>query len=345
MTGVGLVRIDPGEESDLPSVQPARRSRLSAEALRWLHDSVPKQTYYAYKREWDKFVRWCEYHEVSPVPVLTDHLTNWVADRCTKGNSQTVIEQGISAVVFFHENYYNVAKRHMPDRRDAWRILAGYRRMLIESGWRPDEAATYTIEQLRAMSATLPDGTALGIRDRAGLLLATGAFARRSQLVGLDIGDVHFTHGKVVMTIVKSKEDQRARGRRLVIEPGAHPLSDAVGALRAWVNVLASKGIRSGPLFRQMRKTSFGYKILDYRLEGEWLGRVVKHAVRDVGITAPSGRTYRAHSTRASGATMAFRAGRPSMQVAEHGGWSVKGTQVHRYNRPEEQESVTEGLM
>lgn len=341
-----LVRIDPDEESDVPSAQlPARRSRLSPEATQWLHDSVPKQTFSAYKREWDKFVKWCEYNDVNPVPVLTDHLTNWVAARCSAGNSQTVIEQGIAAVVFFHENKYNVAKRHMPDRQDAWRIVAGYRRLLIESGWRPDEAATYTIEQLRAMSATLPGGTALGVRDRAGLLLATGAFARRSQIVGLDIGDVRFTRGKVVMTIAKSKEDQKARGRQVVVDPGAHPMSDAVGALREWVNVLSAKGIHSGPLFRQMRKTSFGYRILDYRLEGEWLGRVVKCAVLEAGITAPSGRTYRAHSTRASGATMAFGAGKPSMQIAEHGGWSVKGTQVHRYNRPEGQESVTEGLM
>lgn len=340
-----LVRIDPDEESDVPSVQPVRRARLSAEALKWLHDSVPKQTYYAYKREWDKFVRWCEYHEVNPVPVLTDHLTNWVADRCTNGHSQTVIEQGISAVVFFHENYYNVAKRDMPDRSDAWRIVAGYRRMLIASGWRPDEAATYTVDQLRAMCSTIPGDTALGIRDRAGLLLATGAFARRSQLVGLDMGDVRFTRGRIVMFIAMSKEDQRAHGQHRVIDPGSHPLSDPVEALRAWVNVLSAKGIRSGPLFRQMRKTTFGYTILDYRLEGEWLGRVVKHAVREAGITAPSGRTYRAHSTRASGATMAFRAGKPSTAIAQHGGWSLNGTQHHKYNRPEDQESVTEGLL
>jgi integrase len=341
-----LVRIDPDEESDAPSAQlPARRSRLSANAWQQLFDSVPTQTYNAYKREWGKFLAWCEYNDINPVPVLTDHLTNWVADRCTAGHSQTVIEQGISAVVFFHKNVHNVAERHMPDREDCWRIVAGYRRRLIESGWRPDEAATYTIEQLRAMSATLPGDTALGIRDRAGLLLATGAFARRSQIVGLDIADIHFTHGKVVMTIAKSKEDQRARGRRLVVDRGAHPMSDAVWALRRWVNVLSSKGIHSGPLFRQMRKTSFGYTVLDYRLEGDWLGRVVKCATLEAGITAPSGRTYRAHSTRASGATMAFRAGKPSMMIAEHGGWSVKGTQVHRYNRPEEQESVTEGLM
>lgn len=340
-----LVRIAPDEEYDVPSVQPPRRSRLSAEALKWLHESVPKETYYAYKREWDKFTRWCEYHEVNPVPVLTDHLTNWVADRCTKGNSQTVIEQGISAVVFFHKNYYNVAERNMPDREDAWRILAGYRRQLIENGWRPDEAATYTIEQLRAMSATISQDTALGVRDRAALLLATGAFARRSQIIGLDMGDAHFTDGKIVLTIAKSKEDQRARGRRVTIDPGEHPMSDAVGALRAWVNLMHFRSVREGPLFRQMRKTSYGHTILDYRMDGEWLGRIVKRAIRDAGITAPSGRTYRAHSTRASGATMAFRAGKPSAAIAAHGGWSPKGTQHHTYNRPEDQESVTEGLM
>lgn len=348
MTGAQIVRIAYSEESDEPSAQlPARRTRLTGEAKDWLHRSVPKQTYQAYKREWVKFLAWCEQRDINPVPVLTDHLTNWVADRCTAGNSQTVIEQGISAVVFFHKNYYNVAERHMPDREDSWRIVAGYRRMLIESGWRPDEAATYTIEQLRTMVATIPGGTALGIRDRAGLLLATGAFARRSQLVGLDIGDIHFNRGKVVLYVAKSKEDQRARGRNVVVDPGAHPMSDAVGALREWVNTLSSRGIRDGPLFRQVRRntTPLNYGILDYRLEGEWLGRVVKAAIADAGITAPSGRTYRAHSTRASGATAAFRVGKPSMQIAQHGGWSVKGTQVHRYNRPEDQESVTEGLM
>jgi integrase len=235
----------------------------------------------------------------------------------------------------------------MPDRRDAWRVLAAYRRQLIDAGWRPDEAATYTVKQLRAMTATLPDG-ALGVRDKAALLVATGAFARRSQLVGLDIGDVRFTRGKIVLYIARSKEDQKGKGRSLVIDPGAHPASDAVGALRDWVNLLSSRGIHTGPLFRRMwaNTTPLGYSIREDRLDAEWLGRyVVKKAVLAAGISAPSGRTYRAHSTRASGATMAFRAGKPSVAIARHGGWSEKGTQHHSYNRPEDQESVTEGLM
>jgi len=341
-----LVRIDPDEESDRPSVQlPVRRTLLSGEARGWLHRSVPKQTYAAYWREWQKFLGWCRPRAIDPVPVLTDHLTNWVADRCSAGHSQTVIEQGISAVVFFLENQYNVVEKDMPDRRDAWRIVAGYRRMLIASGWRPDEAATYTVRQLRTMVSTLPADTALGIRDRAALLLATGAFARRSQLVGLDIPDIRFTEGRIIMNIAMSKEDQRARGRQIVIDRGAHPLSDPVAAVRLWVDHLASRGVHDGPLFRRLSKTSFGYRILDYRLDGEWVGRLVKAVIADADITAPSGRTYRGHSPRASGATIAFRARKPSMAIAHHGGWSVKGTQVHRYNRPEGQESVTKGLM
>lgn len=323
----------------------ARRTKLTPLAAKWLHDSVPKQTFEAYSREWVKFLDWCERRDVQQVPVESDHLTNWVAERVTAGDSQSAIKQGISAVVFFHANYYNVDEKEMPDRRDAWRILGAYRRKLIDEGWRPDEAATYNIGQLRAMTATLPTDSPLGIRDRAGLLLATGAFARRSQLVGLDRKDIHFTKGRVVLFIARSKEDQKARGRHVVIDPGSHPLSDPVSALRDWIEVLDSKFVREGPVFRRLSKTSFGYKVLPYRLDGEWLGRVVKTAISEASITAPSGRTYRAHSTRASGATMAFRARKPSMMIADHGGWSRTGTQVHQYDRPEERASVTEGLM
>lgn len=341
MTGQ-ILRIAHSEESDALSALPEVRTQLTRSAKEWLIRSVPKETFFAYQREWYKFIGWCREHDVQHLPVFSDHLTNWVAHRCDAGDSQSAIKQGISAVVFFHDQY----KQPKPERRDAWRVLGAYRRQLIDSGWRPDEAATYTIAQLRAMTATLPD-TALGVRDKAALLVATGAFARRSQLVGLDIGDIEFTRGKIVLFIARSKEDQRAKGRKLAIDPGAHPASDAVGALRDWVDLLSFRGIHTGPLFRRMwaNTTPLGYSIKDNRLNGEWLGRVVKTAILDAGISAPSGRTYRAHSTRASGATMGFRARKPSVAIARHGGWSEKGTQHHTYNRPEDQESVTEGLM
>lgn len=339
MTTIDLDRLDDAHDRMLLE----RRTHLSESAIRWLHASVPKETFAAYQREWLKFLAWCEMYDVSPLPVTSDNLASWVASRCDAGNSVSIIEQGISAVVFFHDG----AKVRKPNRDDSWRIVGAYRRQLIESGWRPDEAATYTIEELREMSAALGGRGALTIRDRAALLIATGAFARRSQLVGLDIGDIRFTRGKVVLYIARSKEDQQARGRHIPIDPGGHPLSDAVTALRDWYSVLSSRGIRSGPLFRRMWQTSPGlYTIKDgHRLDGRWLGHVVRVAAKGAGISALSGRTYRAHSTRASGATMAFRARKPTVLIAQQGGWSLKGTQVHKYNRPEDQESVTEGLM
>lgn len=338
-----LVRIAHSEESDEASGLLERRTHLSASAIEWLHKSVPKETFAAYQREWIKFLAWCDAYNVDPLPVSSDNLASWVASRCDAGHSISIIEQGISSVVFFHDG----AKVRKPNRDDSWRIVGAYRRDLIRSGWRPDEAATYTIEQLRAMSTTLGQQGALTIRDRAALLTATGAFARRSELVGLDIGDIRFANGKLILFIALSKTDQQGRGRDVKIAPGAEPLSDAVAAMREWVNVLSSRGIRSGPLFRRMWRTSPGlYTIKDgHRLDGRWLGRLVRMAAKGAGISAPSGRTYRAHSTRASGATMAFRARKPTVQIAEHGGWSLKGTQVHRYNRPEDQDSVTEGLM
>lgn len=336
-----IVRIAHSEEFDEESTLLERRTHLSESAIRWLHASVPKETFAAYQREWLKFLAWCEVYDVSPLPVTSDNLASWVASRCDAGHSISIIEQGISAVVFFHDG----AKKRKPNRDDSWRIVGAYRRALIDSGWRPDEAATYTIEQLRAMTATIPGDTAMGIRDRSALLNATGAFARRSQLVGFDLPDCHFVSGKLDLFIARSKEDQQARGRHVIIDPGMDPMSDAVGATRAWVNVLSSKGIYTGALYRRMWKTSFGYKIGEDRLDGRWLGRLVKKATFDAGISAPSGRRYRAHSTRASGATAAFRAGKPSAAIARHGGWSEKGTQHHSYNRPEDQESVTEGLM
>jgi integrase len=308
-----------------------------------LRESVPVETFKAYKREWRKFLTWCLDNGVRPVPVSSDDLTNWIAERCDLGHSLSIIEQGLSAVVFFQDQY-DVPKKHMPNRDDAWRVVGAYRRQLVEAGWRRDEAATYTIDELRRMSATIGHDV-LGIRDRAALLVATGAFARRSQLVGLDCGDVRFTRGKVVLYIAKSKEDQRARGRHLVIDPGSHPLSDAVSALRLWVDTLETRGQFEGPLFRRLVSTGVTHKVLPYRMDGAWLGRVVKNAALAAGLSAPSGRRYRAHSTRASGATMAFRARKPTTEIARHGGWSLKGTQVHLYNRPEDQASVTEGLM
>lgn len=81
------------ERHDDPVVLSGRRTRLSASARQRLLDSVPKETFKAYTREWGKFLKWCELREINPLRVSSDDLTNWVSERCDAGNSISIIEQ------------------------------------------------------------------------------------------------------------------------------------------------------------------------------------------------------------------------------------------------------------
>lgn len=334
--------------------QPVKRSGLSERARKDLQDTVPDETLTAYKREWAKFVEWCELRDVIAVPVSSDNLTNWVSERCHEGHSESIIKQGISAVVFFHDQDPQVTAKMMPDRRDAWRVLKGYRRKLVDAGWRPDEAATFTVEQLRAMCRAMPDGgpyLGSALRDKVILLVGTSGYLRRSVLARLRMDDVLFTDGGDARVFVaRDKTDQRSKGAWKLIpkgrpepEPGSE--SDPVKALREWKEYLQALGVREGVLLRHFKKTGTGEWLTDKPIAPKYVGTVVRRWTKKVGIEAPSGRRYRAHSLRASGATVAFSARRPAVQIAREGGWAERGTQVYQYNRPEDNDSAMRGIL
>src|SRR5690349_24485037 len=91
------------------------------------------------------------------------------------------------------------------------------------------------------MVDTLPAST-LGVRDRALLLLGFAGAFRRSELVGLDIGDVRQTADGLVVTIRRSKTDQEGAGREVGIPYGSTPATCPVRAVRGWLDVRAIAG-------------------------------------------------------------------------------------------------------
>ena len=56
-----------------------------------------------------------------------------------------------------------------------------------------------------------------GMRDRALLLIGFSGALRRGELVGLDVEDIHFTDGGVLLHLDRSKTDQEAKGREIAI--------------------------------------------------------------------------------------------------------------------------------
>lgn len=337
MTELAPVRLD---------AQPVRRRGLSSRARQMLQESVPEETLRAYKREWIKFLDWCADRDVVPVPVSTDNLTNWVAERCVAGHSESIIKQGISAVVFFHDQHPLVSPKLMPDRDDAWRLVRHHRQKLIDSGWRPEQAATLTVPQLREVCAAMPDGQGSTLRDRVILTVGTAGYMRRSVLARLKISDIIFTDdGHAWAFVARDKADQRSKGHWRKIPRGKHAMSDPVAALREWKEYLAVHGFREGPLLRAFQRVATGEVLTPKPIHPHFVNIVVKRRVAAIGLEAPSGRKFTGHTVRATGATIAFDAKRPAVQIAQEGGWSTRGTQVHQYNRPENQTAAMDGLM
>lgn len=314
--------------------------QLSPDALAYLFGTVPQQTRDAYEPQWDSFTQWCADHKRNPLPASEADLVNWVMQRINARNGVSSIAQGISAVRWVHKK---AGYDEQPSSKRAWAMQRHYRQQRIDEGWRPTKSATVTVDEFRKMVATLPDDTPSGSRDRAILAIGLSGFFRRSNIVRLDIGDVMTTEwGDFQLYVTRSKTDQAARGRLRTIPPGDNPLSDPVGLLNGWLNVLEAQGVTEGPLFRPVSR---GSRVLDRRLNPDWIRRVVKKAAADAGLKSLKNRPYRAHTLRSSGVTVARRAGKPWDLIKEQGDWSERSTAVFGYEQPEEQDNAMRGVL
>lgn len=347
-----MTSLEPLEPSAiLPARTPGAgpREGLSAAALRRLQHSVPDETWKAYQREMKRFLAWCQETGSIPLPCATDTLTNWIADRADLGHGLSAIKQGIGAVVFFHEEKYSAESPLIPVTKDAWRIVGDYRRERADAGVRELKAATFTPEEFRRMVASIAIDTPAGIRDRAMLAVTISGFFRRSNTLRLDLADVAEVlveqdgdeEVQVKLFVTRSKTDQAAKGKTRTIVPGEHELSDPVGMLQSWLCELQAQDITSGALWRAVSRTG---RVLDRRLHDDYLRKLVKRTAAAAGLSNPRGRPYRAHSLRASGVTIARRAGKSWSTIREQGDWSDKSPVVLDYDRPEEEDHAMRGV-
>ncbi len=159
-------------------------------------------------------------------------------------------------------------------------------------------------------------------RDRALLLLGFAGAFRRSELVGLNIGDVEFTDEGIVVHLRRSKTDQEGQGRKIGIPQLPHSDACPVRALRAWLD---AAGIDSGPLFRPV---AVGGRIQADRLSDRAVALVVKRSL-------PAGREagrFAGHSLRAGFVTSAACGGASVKAIMRQTGHRSLET-VMRYMR------------
>ena len=143
------------------------------------------------------------------------------------------------------------------------------------------------------------------IRDRALLLIGFAGGLRRSELVGLDVGDIEHVRQGIVLTLRRSKIDQDGQGHKIGIPLGRTRWCP-VAALDAW---MVASEIVEGAIFRPVDRHGH---IQNARLSGEAVSLVVRHRVAAAGLDASR---YSGHSLRAGLATSAAQAGVPTWKI------------------------------
>jgi integrase len=162
------------------------------------------------------------------------------------------------------------------------------------------------LEPLQALLATCTDG-ARGVRDRALLLLAwSGGGRRRSEVVGLQVGDVRQLDADTWLYALGATKTDTGGVRR------EKPLrGPAAQALTAWLKAAPAE---SGPLFRRMYK---GGKVGTAGLSADQVARIVQRRAQLAGLDGD----WAAHSLRSGFVTEAGRQGVPLgevMAMTEH---------------------------
>jgi integrase len=272
------------------------RARAYAEAAR------APATLRAYATDWRAFSTWCAAHAVDALPASPQTVALFLAD--LTGRPAT-LRRKLAAIAVMHR----AAGHESPTAHGVVRAtLAGICR---ERGIAPRAKTALLVGELRSALATCGDRR-IDVRDRALLLIGFAGALRRSELVGLDVGDVRFEGEGAVVRLRRSKTNQEGALEEVAVLYGSDPQTCPVRALQTW---LATSGLVSGPLFRAVdRAGRIGVGRLTARIVGE---RVKKIGERS-GLDPQS---YAAHSLRSGFATSAARANKSEAAIMRQGRW------------------------
>jgi integrase len=189
------------------------------------------------------------------------------------------------------------------------------------------QAHPLTVPELAKIVACIDPDSAIGIRDRAVLLLGYAAALRPSEIAALNLADITVDPNGLLIAIRRSKTDQEGHGQLVGVAAGRHCATDPIRALSAWLEM---RPCGPGPLFTQV---PFGRPI-----PSDGIGqRTISDLVRNRAIAAGFGDLgVTGHSLRAGHATAAAVNGAPIERIAAQTRHRDLTTLFNHYIRPAE---------
>jgi integrase len=252
----------------------------------FVRDSLAENTRKAYLSDLCEFERWG-----GSIPSSAETVAAYLAAR-----ADTL------AVASLVRHVASISKAHeaqgLPNPTRSELVRATMRGIKRTRGCGQREAKPLLRDDLMLVLDAIGEGLK-DIRDRVLLLIGFAGALRRSELVGLDVGDIEHVRQGAVLTLRRSKTDQDGQGRKIGI-PYGRTRWCPVAALDVW---LAVSGITEGAIFRPVDRHG---RVHDIRLSGEAVSLVVRQRVAAAGIDQSR---YSGHSLRAGLATSAAQAG------------------------------------
>lgn len=279
--------------------QQQKRLKKYLEAARDFYGaaSKSKRTQMAYARDWRSFINWAIPNQFEPLPADPETVANYIVWLADHDKKVSTIQRALVAIGEAHRNTGHESPTTRSQVRDA---MQGVRRIV---GTKRERKDPLLVDDLIALVETQSPDEPLGIRNRALLLVGFAGAFRRSELVGLDVGDIRFLKAGMEIRLRHSKTDQESRGHKIGIPYGKNAETCPVRTLKSW---LAVSGIKDGAIFRGCSEKGK----LGKRLDGKEVARIVKKCALTCGLDPSS---YAGHSLRAGLVTSAAKAGK-----AEH---------------------------
>ena len=295
-----------------------RLERLAEDVRDFAVSSRSENTRRAYQRDFTAFDAWCVAHGLPSLPADPKTVALYIAAAAKQGKKAASICRYLASIAEVHK-----AAGHPSPVNDQVKIVEkGIRRKI---GTKQKQARPLLPAELKAMVELVPDSVQ-GKRDRAMLLLGFAGAFRRTELVGLNVGDVKKVREGLEVTVRRSKTDQEGQGRTVAIPFGSHHDTCPVRAVSDWLDVLADLGERAPkkkPLFRPVKHDVVG----SVRASDKAVDRLVKRLADKTELEEVS-----AHSLRAGLATAAYLSGKSDRAIMKQGRW-VSTASVNRYIR------------
>ncbi|MEZ5602098.1 MAG: tyrosine-type recombinase/integrase [Candidatus Competibacteraceae bacterium] len=286
----------------------ATRTDLAPVLQPYIEAALADRTRQEYRADLRRFLRWGGTLPASP-EVLAAYLVAHATDRAMATLQRWLVSLGRAHTT-----------QGWPDPTKTELVKTTFKGIRRRHGRPQRQVAPLVRDELVALLATLDDSLH-GQRNRALLLLGFAGALRRSELVGLQLGDLQFSPAGLTVQLRHSKTDQEHQGRPIGIPFARDPRHCPVQAVRAWQERswsgispwTPSAGGAPVPGHQSPRSDC------RYALTGRSVALIVQTCCRDAGLDPTR---YAGHSLRAGFCTAAALAGKrkPSWQIRKQSG-------------------------